>query len=357
MGVPFRVSSVLEPQRGPFLTVLFLLAASLTCNRGDSNDPEIWAEVDGTPIYRSQVERYYRGRAGAGTDSGSQEQALNFKLNILAELINNQILVGHATRARITVSDAEIDTKIKELQSPYSPEEFGKKLAEQGLNVATLRNELRQSLLINKLVNKEIASRLNLTDQDIAAYYERSKSQFDVPETQFHLAHIVVTPFAEPQVRNSKNDDAKTPAAAARKINALYARLRAGDDFGTVAAEYSEDPRTASGGGDMGFIPTGTIESSPPLKQAVATLRTGQISGILRSQDGYHIFKLISREEAGQRELSDPQVQSSIRQMLSNEREQLLKAAYLDELRNRAKVVNYLAQRIQAAAGNPSLVR
>ena len=56
-------------------------------------------------------------------------------------------------------------------------------------------------------------------------------------------------------MRNLKNDDAKTPAEAERKIQALYARLRAGDDFAAVAQEYSEDPRTASGGGDMGYIP------------------------------------------------------------------------------------------------------
>ncbi len=357
MRMRFQSRSVAALRLALTLLILGLLAASFTCNRTSSGGREIWAEVDGKAIYRDQVERYYRSRAAAGQETGSQEQALNFKLNILAELINNQILVAHATRARIMVSDAELDTKIKELQSPYSPEEFAKKLADQGLDAANLRDEVRQSLLINKLVNKEIASRMNLTDQDISAYYERNKNQFEIAETQYHIAQIAVTPFAEPQVRNSKNDDAKNPAAAERKITALHARLRAGDDFATVAGEYSEDPRTAPGGGDMGFIPAGTIEASPTLKQAVTTLRPGQVSGVLRSQDGFHIFKLISREEAGQRTLNDPQVQSSIRQMLSNEREQLLKAAYLDELRNRAKVVNHLAQKIQNAAGNPALVK
>ena len=328
-----------------------------TCNRPPDSDREVWAEVDGKPIYRDQVERYYRSRTSAGSESGSLEQALSFKLNILAELINNQILFAHASRARITVSDAELDTKIKELESPYSKEEFQKKLVEQGLDAASLRDELRQSLIINKLVNKEIVSRLNITDKDIADYYDRHKGTFSVPETQYHLAQISVTPFPEPQVRNTKNDDAKNPAAAERKIQALYARVRSGEDFAAVAQEYSEDPRTASGGGDMGFIPASTIESNLSLKQAVATLRPGQISGILRSADGYHILKLVGREEAGQRQISDPQVQNSIRQMLTNEREQLLKAAYLDDLRNRAKVVNYLAQKIQAAVANPLLLK
>ncbi len=328
----------------------------MACNRQPASDREVWAEVDTVPIYRDQVERYYRSRVSTGSEATSQEQALTFKLNILAELINNQILVAHASRARVTVSEAEVDTKIKELESPYTEEEFRKKLVEQGLDSGSLRAEVRQSLIINKLINKEIVSRLNITEEDIADYYHRNQSTFNIPETQYRLAQIAVTPVPEPQVRNTKNDDAKNPAAAQRKISALYARVRSGEDFATVAQEYSEDPRTASGGGDMGYIPASAVEANPVLKQIVATLKPGQVSEIFRSSDGYHIVKLLEREEAGQRQLSDPQVQSSIRQMLTNEREQLLKAAYLENLRTRANVVNHLADKVQRAAANPVLL-
>src|ERR1035441_9266172 len=85
---------------------------------------EVWAEVDDQPIYREQVERLYRGRSAQGTDAATAEEAASFKLNVLNELINNQILVMHASHSRITVSEAEIDAKVGELRSPYSPEEF-----------------------------------------------------------------------------------------------------------------------------------------------------------------------------------------------------------------------------------------
>jgi len=336
---------------------LILVSILVNCTRRAPDGREIWAEVDGKPITRDQVERYYRSRTAAGSEAASPEQALSFKLNILAELIHNQILASHASRARVTVSEAEVDSKIKELEAPYTPEEFRKKLAEQGLDPASLRDEVRQSLIINKLVNKEIVSRLNITDQEIAEYYERNKGAFSTAETQYHLAQIAVTPLAEAQIRNAKNDDAKNPATAERKVRALYARLQSGEEFAVVAQEYSEDPRTAPGGGDMGFIPASAVESNPILKQAMASLKPGQFSGILRASDGFHIIKLVGREEAGQRPLSDPKVQSSIRQNLTNEREQLLKAAYLEDLRNQVKVVNYLAQKIQGAAANPALIK
>jgi peptidyl-prolyl cis-trans isomerase SurA len=155
-------------------------------------------------------------------------------------------------------------------------------------------------------------------------------------------------------VRNTKTDDATNSQAAERKVQALYARVRSGEDFATVAQAYSEDARTAAGGGDMGFVPASALASNPQLRQTVSSLRVGEVSGILRSADGYHIVKLLGREEAGQRELSDPQVRSAIRQTLTNEREQLLKAAYIEDLRNRAKVINHLAEKVVTASANPA---
>ena len=312
----------------------------------------VWAEVDGQPIYQEQVERLYRSRTTQGTDAATPEEATSFKLNILNELINNQILVTHASHSRITASEAEIDAKVGELKSPYSPEEFQKKLGEQGLDNDGLRRQVRENIILTKLINKDIISHINVTDAEIAAYYEKNKANFNVAETTYHIAQIEVTPHPDAEIRNLKNDDAKTAAAAEHKIQALYEGLMRGEDFGTVAQEYSEDPSTATGGGDMGFIPASNLNAA--LKQVVNSLKVGQISPVIRSNIGFHIFKLLGVEEAGQHTLADLRVQSAIRQTLRNEDEQLLKAAYIEVLRNRAKVVNYLAEDVVKAGGIPA---
>jgi peptidyl-prolyl cis-trans isomerase SurA len=313
---------------------------------------EVWAEVDGQPIYREQVERLYRSRTTQGTDAVTPEEAASFKLNILNELINNQILVTHASHSRVTAPESEIDAKVGELKSPYSPEEFQKKLAEQGMDNDALRNQIRENLIITKLINKDIISHISVSDAEIAAYYQKNKANFNVSETTYHIAQIQVTPRPDAEVRNLKNDDAKTPAAAEHKVRALYEGLMHGEDFGTVAQEYSEDPSTAAGGGDMGFIPASGLNAA--LKQVVNSLKVGQVSPIIRSDIGYHIFKLLGVEEAGQHTLTDLRVQSAIRQTLNNEKEQLLKAAYIESLRNRAKVVNHLAEDVVRAGGVPA---
>jgi peptidyl-prolyl cis-trans isomerase SurA len=324
------------------------------CNRKPASNREIWAEVDGRPIYRDQVERQYRRQMQAGSDASNAIQALTFKLNILNELINNRILVDHASHARITVAETEVDSRLAQLQVAFTPEEFQKKIHEQGMELTDVRDELRESLIIEKLINKEITSEIKITDEEIADFYKHNEASFNVPETQYHVAQIQVTPVKDPQVRNLKNDDAQTPQAAERKIQALYARLRNGEDFATVAQEYSEDPRTSVGGGDMGFVPASSMANSPVLKEALSSLKPGQLSSIVRTPAGFHIFKLLAIEEPGQHPLSDPAVQSAIRRNLTNEKNELLKSAYIEDLRDQVKVVNNLSKKIVAAAGNPA---
>jgi peptidyl-prolyl cis-trans isomerase SurA len=312
---------------------------------------EVWAQVNDQPIYREQVERLYHSRTAQGTDAATPEEATSFKLNILNELINNQILVMHASQSRITASEPEIDAKVGELKSPYSADEFQKKLQEQGLDNNSLREQIRENIIITKLINKDIISHIDVSDAEIAAYYEKNKANFNVSETTYHIAQIQVTPRADPEIRNLKNDDAKTPAAAEHKIQALYEGLMRGEDFATVAQQYSEDPSTAAGGGDMGFIPASGLNAA--LKQVVNSLKVGQVSPIIRSNIGFHVFKLLGVEEAGQHTLTDLRVQSAIRQTLRNEKEQLLKAAYIEVLRNSYKVMNHLAEAVVKANGVP----
>jgi peptidyl-prolyl cis-trans isomerase SurA len=136
-------------------------------------------------------------------------------------------------------------------------------------------------------------------------------------------------------------------------------RLESGEDFGSVAMNYSEDAQTASNGGDMGFAPESSLKSmavqEPATRDAILRLKPGETSGILavsagRQVLGYRIVKLVGKEPAGQRDLNDPRVQQAIREQLRDRREQLLKAAYYETVRNEARIENYLAQEILKSA-------
>src|SRR5208282_4797837 len=120
-----------------------------------------------------------------------------------------------------------------------------------------------------------------------------------------------------------------------RKIQALEARLKQGEDFAMIAQNYSEDPATTPNGGDLGFLPESSLDkTSPELRKLVLSLQPGQLSPIIRTADGYRILRMMSKEPAGQRDLSDPRVQQSIRETLLERKDQLLKTAYYERARN-----------------------
>ena len=111
-----------------------------------------------------------------------------------------------------------------------------------------------------------------------------------------------------------------------------------------AAAKVSVSLSSPGTGGDLGFIPQSTLDrTNPELRKMVLSIPPGQVSGIIKTAEGYRILKVIAKEPAGQRELNDPRVQQTIRETLLNRRDQLLKAAYYEVARNDAKVTNYVA--------------
>lgn len=284
--------------------------------------------------------------------AGKPEQGLSFRLRILNELIDHDLLLRRAAQEQIAISSDEINSRLNQIRNPDSSTKFQKLIQEEGLTPAQLRTQVEQGLTIQKLIHREISSRIEVSAAEIAAYYARNKADFTVPTPEYHLAQILVTPIADPEVRNLMHDDARTERAAERKIRALYNQLRSGEDFGKVAEEYSEDPRTAPGGGDMGFVPMPFLESHPRILRAVRSLKPGNFSGIIHGHHGFRIIELLGFVPAGQRSLSDPLVRKAIRKTLLDEKAEVLKAAYIENLRDQAHIVNKLAQKIVNTAGS-----
>lgn len=244
-------------------------------------------------------------------------------------------------------TDADVESRLTEMKTPYSKEEFEKQLQDWGLSLDELKARVRKDESVKKLFNKEITSRINITDTEVGAFYNSNRGMFNLPEPQVHLAQIVVTPRPDPNVRNLKNDKARTEDEAVRKIKAIEARLRQGEDFAMVAQSYSEDPQTTPNGGDLGFLPESSLDkASPDLRKLVLSLQPGSLSNVIRTGDGYRILKVISKEPAGQRDLNDPRAQQSIREILIERKDQLLKTAYYEMARNEAKVVDFMARQV-----------
>ena len=338
-----------------WLTILVIAAVvvwAAGCRKQQPPGPGTWARVDGKEIKRAEVEKYYQSRVPAEGQQPSQEESLSLMLNILDELVTNEILYALAKKQNLEASDGEVEDRFTELKSPYTEDEFQRQMKERGVTVEDLKRDLRRELSIKKLINRDVVSKITITDQDVADFYNQNRAQFNVPEAQFRILQIVVTGKKDPQIRNRKGDDAVTDIEARRKAAALLDRLKSGADFAQLAMDYSEDSVTAATGGDLGYIPESALsQSDPALKKMVLGMTPGQVSNVIALRESYRILKLVARETPGQRELSDPAVQNSIRENLRNRKEQLLGAAYRTTLRDSAQVENYLAKQVLESAG------
>src|SRR5262249_44879424 len=208
------------------------------------------------------------------------------------------------------------ETKFNQAKAPFSQEQFQKQLKDSGFSEEEYKLDLRRSLTVDKLLNKEIASRVNISDTDITAYYDQNKVEFNLIEPRYRLATIYISnqPSSEP---GQSGDRTQLDANAKRKIQTIHNRLDSGDDFAELAQKYSEDPDTARNGGAVQPIPESQVKNfDPATRDAVQRLKPGQytepipsVNPQTRQQNGYQIVRLNGKDVAGQRDLNDPQVQ------------------------------------------------
>jgi peptidyl-prolyl cis-trans isomerase SurA len=334
----------------PLLAACALLTAG--CGKKESGD--VAAVVDGHKIYRAEVDKYYQNSVAGSEQQPSGEQAASLRLNILGGLIEDQILMHRAEKLGLLATDDEVDRKLNEYKAPYTNEQFEARLREKKMSQDDFKRDIRRSITMEKVTNKEVNSKVNVSDQDIVDYYNSHKSEFNLIEPRYHLAQIFVTPNPNPQLPNQSNK-AQTEPDARKKIQMVLNRLDSGDDFGTLAMNFSEDTETATNGGDLGFTFESALRNTDPsTRDAVVNLKPGQytsppiavVNPMNKQLMGYRIVKLLAKEPSGQQELSDPRVQQAIRSELRDRREQLLKAAYYEVLRNQAKVENFYAEKV-----------
>jgi peptidyl-prolyl cis-trans isomerase SurA len=327
---------------------LAAIAALTGCKK--SPPANVAATVNGRPITYADLDKQFQIQFPTSGERPSDDQTQIQRLELLRSMIDSEIMLQRAEKANLLATDADVDAKLNELKAPYTQEEFQKQLGVRKMSLNDLKAQLRRQLSVDKLFNKEITSNINITDKDVEEFYKANRGNFNLVEPQIHLAQILVSANPDPNVHNLKNSKAQSDSEAQKKIEILLARIRQGEDFAQLAAGYSEDSASAGNGGDLGFIGQSTLDkTNPELRKMVLSIPAGQVSGIIKTDKGYRILKVIAREPAGQRELNDPRVQQTIREMLLNRKDQLLKAAYYEIARNEAKITNYLAMGIVPA--------
>ncbi len=209
---------------------------------------------------------------------------------ILERMINDMMLAQYAKESGIRVSDTQLDQTIARIaqQSDFSTlSEFRAKLEADGVNYKKFREEIRGELISNRLREREIESKLVISDNEVDNYLANKNKTGNGDE--FHLAHILVV---VPEQASAE----KIQAAQERAVAALN-QIKDGADFAQVAAG-SSDANDALKGGNLGWR---FIDRIPPLyANELANLQPGQTTRILRSTSGFHILKLVEKRSGNE---------------------------------------------------------
>ncbi len=278
------------------------------------------ALVLGTPISREEFLSRYRIElleyaATTGQKDPSDEERVRIAVRCLTNLAEREILYQEALKRKYTVSEEEvkqaIDEYIKSIQeevrsagkTPPTVEEI---LKARGDTMDTFREKTRKNLLLNKL-KQALANenKISVSDEEAKKFYDENQNLFMRP-SRVHLQQI----FRQPKP-NAKNANEAAWQEAQKEVEKALARIRAGESFEAVARSVSESPGKDKGG-DMGWV---SVEALPPfLKDVLPSMKPGDLSPVLKSPMGWHLFKLLERES--EEKVTYEQVKDKIKGML-----------------------------------------
>ena len=251
--------------------------------------------------YQAKLEATYTG--------ADREKALTeTKLTLLNRMIDNVLMEQQARKAGIVVKDEEVTGAITELlgRRKISQEEFRQAIAREGTTVEAYRKGVRDQLMRINLVQREIKSKVAVSDEEIGAYYRAHRADYEGKEAVRIKQILLLLPRdASPAVKETLRAEAGT----------LHRRLLDGEPFDLIAANHSQGP-AANSGGDIGFIEKGKILSE--VESVAFSLPLNQVSPVIESSVGFHIIRVIDRRGAGLKSIES--VREEIREKLDMEK-------------------------------------
>jgi parvulin-like peptidyl-prolyl isomerase len=244
------------------------------------------------------------------------------KKGLMAQLINTKVAISYAKQQDMEVDPEEVQSRVDKVKEYYgSEEEFLKALKAKGTNYTEFREDIRDQLMAQKVVEKEVASTIVITPGDIRDLYEKNKEALIAPDA-VKVRTITV----------KKKEEGDDPEAK-KKIKDIAAKIDNGGSFSEVAEEMSEGP-FAERGGDMGYIVQG--QTLPEIESVIFSLDKGEMSDIVETRVGYHVFMVEDTRESKQMELSE--VSEFLREQLYKRRFQEALQRWMEEKKKNAYI-------------------
>lgn len=296
---------------GPFIILLVVLALS---NSAAARVVEqLIAVVNGEPYTLSNISDFAKQKMARSFPSGDLAQINAADREVLEQFITEKLLEAEIREAGITVTDAEVDQYIDKVKqnNRLSDEDFKTVLSREGQTLASYRKSVKAELERSDLIARQVRRKVNITDEDVERYYKLNGDNYRADD-RARIRHIL---FSLPG-----SGDETQVANASTKAKEVHQRIKAGEDFATLARQFSQGAGS-SDGGDIGWVKRGTL--IPGLEEvAFNKLKVGQVSEPFRTSMGLHIVKLEARDRGSQLPLSKvaPQIKEELTSKALEER-------------------------------------
>lgn len=259
--------------------------------------------------------------------------------DIIDREINRELIYLEGKKEGLSVSPDQVQEQFEKLKESYDSEQaFQEALKQRNLTEAEIKKSIEVDLIANDLLRDRVKGKILITDAQVQHFYDEKKSDFRRPRA-FRTQHIFI-PHIPNDVLESKPQEEllkkmkEYSAEAKKKIDAIYEKVKAGEDFSELARRYSEDAGSAEKGGDLDFIYEGVFD--PAFDRAVSELEVGEVSGVVKTQFGYHIIKLTDTKPPEDVPLEE--LKPSIQKYLFTTEAEKLIQRYIESLRKKAEV-------------------
>jgi peptidyl-prolyl cis-trans isomerase C len=291
-----------------------------------ANIPPVVARVNGEAIERWEFDNAVKrieARAGGPVPADKRDEVLR---GVLDQLIAYHLLAQESRARRMIVADADVEAQIGQIRGSFPTDQaFQQGMAAQGLTIDQVRQQTRNGMLVQKVIEAEVASKVVVQDAEVSAFYQQNLERFKQGDT-VHASHILI---GVPQDAAPQQE-----AQAKAKAEAVLKQVRGGGDFAAIARAESQDPGSAANGGDLGFFPKGQM--TPAFETAAFATKPGAVSAVVETPFGFHIIKV--HERRGPRTAPLAEVGGQIKNFLEQgQREQKLEQ-FVEQVKTKSKI-------------------
>lgn len=264
-------------------TLLLGIAMIANTSFAAPRNDKVAAVVNNGVVLESDVDGLMQSvKLNAGQAGQQLPDDATLRHQILERLIMDQIILQMGQKMGVKITDEQLDQAIANIakQNNMTMDQMRSRLAYDGLNYSTYRNQIRKEMIISEVRNNEVRRRITVLPQEVDALAKQIGTQNDA-STELNLSHILIA-LPENPTSEQVND-------AQRQAESIVEEARNGADFGKLAITYSADQQALKGG-QMGW---GRIQELPGIfAQALSTAKKGDIVGPIRSGVGFHILKV-----------------------------------------------------------------